>query len=239
MKRLSTRLKIGFFVSVILVLCINFWWNYYPERWSLGYEFGQLSSNFLLAYISAYVFYYLITIQYNRIWNKNVGGTIFKLSQQLIANGKDVKFFFSEILNIENSDDLNIWKNIARTKIEKVNFIKLTEYFDTSTGSIMTYLQIIIHRQEKINSIIDSIVFFHTYFDPEFLGLLLRLKNSELSFLLHNRKPINIEGIEDGYINYLTEEEIDIIVQYFSELNKIEKYALGNFKKYHETSTEI
>ncbi|HWK58104.1 MAG TPA: hypothetical protein VNQ80_12230 [Parapedobacter sp.] len=231
MKNISTLLTTLFISSVSLVICINFWWVNYPEILEYGHKIGQISTDFLLAYCSAYIFYYLITIRHNNSWKNNVGGSLRQMTDSMLANGIMIRHYFTEAMNIKDISDFEGWCAELGKNRKKINFSKLSDSYDTEEKRILHYSDLMLQCGERLDKLTESIIYFHNYLDPVFLGNLLKIRNSDFRHIIKNRAPITIQNIEMPYSDMLTENEVKKVVQYLTLIKIVGEHGKRTFKK--------
>jgi hypothetical protein len=215
------------FILSLFAISLIIWIDFIPyklnEFWpGTGLKLETLVHRISLAYITSFIFYYVVVFRKDQRNKKQLYPIIAKWSRMIVINNNAVlKSMIQEAnLNIDNrlpsADEFKvIGKSIflfnkANTKLN------WTEYFQFHRKGTLEY--------------IDKILVQINYLDSEHIRILTTLQNSVHfnDHMAYNspKENINLESYHAVFFNF------------YNQINKLEQFNNKNFKKYYSQWTE-
>lgn len=183
--KLSQRyiLLLLLFLSFIIVLLNDFLLSEIPEYFKYGNKLGQVLSNLSLAYISSYIFYYVVVVLKEKKDKKNIYAAVYELTKHLIGHAYSV---YNEIIQASgaNHQDYNkrtITKEqfINLCKIANPNKIPPNRKLGPLPGVDANYGKLLyIGAVSNVKHYMVKIFYYMPFLDSEHVRLMNKLDNS-------------------------------------------------------------
>jgi len=164
-------------LSAIAIYLIKFLLTEIPERYAFGYEIGEVLYNLSLAYISSYIFYFLVVIIPRNRNKKNIYKHVSLISNGIVINGSRIfdglkynsgtfdidaelneKDFLQLCRSISPNDTQDFFitteKQYPITYLEHINKVRLSIKNDTQT--LFTYIA---HLETEHIKLINDILY--------------------------------------------------------------------------------
>lgn len=171
-------------LSGVIVLLNDIIFNETPELVSFGDELGAVLSNLSLAYISSYIFYYVVVVIKERKDKQNIYFTVYEWTNHLIGRAYGV---YHEIIaasgaNHLDYDKLTITKEQYKELCNKANpnaISKNTFLGTPANPQPATHGQLIFNNSvSNVKAYTEKIFNYMPFLDSEFVRLINRLHSS-------------------------------------------------------------
>ncbi len=171
-------------ISGIIVLLNDIVFNETPEIVFFGDELGAVLSNLSFAYLSSYIFYYLVVVIKERKDKRNIYFTVYEWTNHLVGRAYGVYY---EIIAASGTNHLNfdkrtITKEQYRELCNKANpnaVSKNTYIGSPANPQLATHGQLIyINSVSKVKAYTEKIFNYMPFLDSEFVRLINRLHSS-------------------------------------------------------------
>jgi hypothetical protein len=191
MKLLNQRqlLNLLLFISILIILLNDFLLNETVEIVSFGDKFGTIASNLSLAYISSFIFYYVVVILKDKKDRKNIYFTVYELTNQLIGRAYGVydNLITASGANHSDYDKKTITKEQFRNlcNLGNPNAIATNIFLGTpAKPQQANYGQLIYNNSvSNVKALTEKIFIYIRFLDTDFVKLINRLNSSKF-FLL-------------------------------------------------------
>jgi hypothetical protein len=208
-------LLFGFLLSVIYVIFYYFLFIRFEECLVGAYELGQIFSNLALAYISSYIFHYVVVIQRERKDKRNINVIALKYLNTLLYHGWSVYW-----VAVTSKNDRNNFDRMTITKDEYKEFCSKTNIFSLYEGRIRTHMlpsnfQFIQNSTvREVRYYVGKLLILSPHLDTELIKMLLNLELSELttrlgesdewySIQLNHFPNANLDGWSEAMYNQI------------------------------------
>ncbi len=163
-------------LSGVIVLLNDIVFNKTPELVSFGDELGAVLSNLSLAYISSYIFYYVVVVIKERKDKQNIYFTVYEWTNHLIGRAYGV---YHEIIAASGSNHLD-YDKLTITKEQYIelcykanpNAISKNTFLGTSANpQPATHGQLIFNNSvSNVKAYTEKIFNYMPFLDSEFDG---------------------------------------------------------------------
>lgn len=184
-KLLTQRIILNFlFVICIVILMLNniLLLNKEKVLFSFLIEFRNILSNLSLAFISSYIFYYVVVVIKDKKDKKNINLTVYGLTKNLIGRAYSV---FNEIITASGTNNETYNKHtITREQFQnlcnKANPKDIHKNVKVDfNNQFATYGELILNNSVRnVNALIDKIFNYMPFLDTEFVHILNKIENS-------------------------------------------------------------
>lgn len=170
--------------SGVIVLLNDIILNETPEIFSFGDELGAVLSNLSLAYISSYIFYYIVIVIKERKDKHNIYFTVNKWTNRLVGRAYDV---YDEIILASGVNDLDYDRRTITKEQYKAlcnranpNAISKNSFLGTPENpQPATHGQLIFNNSVfNVKAYTDKIFNYMPFLDSEFVSLINKLHSS-------------------------------------------------------------
>lgn len=216
MKFLNQRqlLNLLLLASIVTILLIDFLFNEMTEIVSFGYELGMVLSNLSLAYISSFIFYYVIVVLKEKKDKKNIYFTVFEWTDRLVGRAYSVYHNVIAASGAINTDydKKTITKEqfVELCKLGNPNAISKTTFFRTPTNNQQpaTYGELIYNDSvSNVEAYTEKIFNYMPFLETDFVKLINRLHSShfflEAPTFLHKTRNTDFSVYADNMYEFL------------------------------------
>jgi hypothetical protein len=194
MKLLNQRqlLNLLLLVSIITILLNDFLFNEMTEIVSFGDELGMVLSNLCLAYISSFIFYYVVVVLKEKKDKKNIYFTVYELTEQLVGRAFSV---YHNVIAASGAiqtdyDKKTITKEqfVELCKLGNPNAIPKNNFLGTPWNQQQaTYGQLIYNNSfTNVKAYTDRIFNYMPFLETDFVKLINRLHSSSFFLMAPN-----------------------------------------------------
>lgn len=219
---LRLDLVIIFGSAVLSIVLIDFWLINIPELFNGGAKLGQIIYNLSFAYVTAFIFYFLVVHLKNQKDKENVYNYISSKTQMVIGQAKGLIDSFANSANVTvvndypNSTELHSICLAIKPNSNSPLVIG-------APGNYANWIQYFEYYKNRSNDATDKILSKLQYLDSE---LVIKLAKIEDCSHFHN---ISYYNVPVGNTNLTAFESM--ISDYFHLVKDLEKYYKKNLKE--------
>jgi hypothetical protein len=176
-------------ISILIILLNDFLLSQTIEVFKFGSELGKLLSNLSLAYISSFIFYYVVVVMKENRDKKNIYLTVCNLTNQLVGRAYSVYYQLISASGIVATDFDE--KTITRAKfmelcalvnpkaIEPNSFLGIPPNHQQATHAQLIHL----NSYSNVKIFTDKIFLYMPFLDTNFVKLINKLHDSTFFIL--------------------------------------------------------
>jgi hypothetical protein len=215
MKLLNQRqlLNLLLFISIVIILLNDFLLNETFEIVSFGDELGTILSNLSLAYISSFIFYYVVVVVKDKKDKKNIYFTVYEWTNQLIGRAYSVyhNLIIASGVTHTDYDKKTITKEQFRElcNLGNPNAIATNTFLGTPANPQQaTYGQLIYNNSfSNVKALTEKIFIYIPFLDTDFVKLINRLHSSTFFLVaptfLHPTRNTDFSVYADNMFEFL------------------------------------
>tara|TARA_R110002033_G_C3807413_1_gene231810 strand:- start:81 stop:779 length:699 start_codon:yes stop_codon:yes gene_type:complete len=220
----KTKIIIGLYLSILIVLLVNFIFAEINEIFEYGNEIGEIFSNLSLAYIASFIFYRIVVVEREKEIKKTVYKSVNPLTKKLLFNG----YYILDVLTENEKNDRNTIHKKRKT-ITESEYKKLCETINPNSLSRFTEQidQLKLKKNSKVESLhIQCIKSVKEYLERIYTFLpYLEDENIEILNKIRDSKFINLDnGIFLARTNTNFKVFENYMFEYFELILELEKY---------------
>jgi hypothetical protein len=228
----KNKILIGLYISIIIVVIVNFVFAETNELFKYGAEIGAVFSNLSLAYISSYIFYRIVVVEREKEIKRTVYKSVNQLTKKLLFNG----FYIIDVLAEDEKQGRNeihkkrktIYQVEYKQLCKKVNpnsLSRFSEQIDQLELKTNTKIESIhIQCVKSVKDYLDRIYTFLPYLEDENIEILNEIRDSKLismdTQLFFARTNTDFKVFED------------YMYDYFKLIQKLENYYESKMKSF-------
>ncbi len=177
-------LKLLLVISVFIIISNDFVLEDITEIVSFGHELGNVLSNLSMAFISSYIFYYVVVVLKERKDKLNINISVHELTNQLVGRaysvfyklveGAGIENFNFDIQNITLSDYIILCQKVNPNQISTNNLLGTPGNFIEATYGQLIYNNSV----ANVMMLSEKIFVYMPYLDTEFVHHINRLLSS-------------------------------------------------------------
>ncbi len=228
-KTLRRDLLIIFLISFFIIFLIDFWLINTPELFTGGAKIGQIVYNLCFAYISSFIFYFLVVHIKNQKDKDNLYSYISGKTYVIINQAKELIKNISKAANVTLTEEYpneNELKDICLSINPNTKAPLLLNRIDNFANWIQYFNINSIKSKESITRICSKI----QYLDSEFIYKLARIEDCGYYFHISSLLTIPIISSDISFLNSL-------FADYFELIKDLENYYKKNLKEYSKNKT--
>ncbi|MDO9552257.1 hypothetical protein [Rhodonellum sp.] len=215
MKLLNQRqlLNLILLASIVTILLNDFLFNEMTEIVSFGDELGMVLSNLSLAYISSFIFYYVVVVLKEKKDKKNIYFTVYEWTDQLVGRAYSV---YHNVIVASGAihtdfDKKTITKEqfVELCKLGNPNAISTNTFLGTPTNPQQaTYGQLIYNNSvSNVKAYTERIFNYMPFLETDFVKLINRLHSSTFFLVaptfLHQTRNTDFSVYADNMYEFL------------------------------------
>ena len=223
-RSLRTDLLVIFLCSIITIFLIDFWLIDIPELFKGGAKLGQILYKLCFAYISAFIFYFLVVHLKNQKDKENFYGYISSNTSMVIGQAKAL------IISLENNSGIKLnsafpdsleLQSICRTIDPNAKAPLVFGYI----GNYATWLQYLDYFKKRSNEASNKVLSKVQFIESELVK-----KLAEIEDCSHFKEITMFSNLKIGNTDLSAFEPS--LAEYFKLISDLETYYVKNLKKY-------
>lgn len=223
----SIRKDIGLiFISALTAIClIDFLLADIPEKFTGGYQLGQIIYKLSMAYISAFIFYFLVVHIKQQKDKDNLYPYVAKKVQMVIENGFDL---ISVLAKASNNSIANKYPSTIELEAicKSINPNANAPLLLGGLGNYASWVQYFVYSKNRSNEETGKILNKMPFLEAELVNILAKIEDCShfaTVNLLASYMPIKNKDLT----NFQTS-----ISEYFELIKQLEQYANKYLAKY-------
>ncbi|MGA2298651.1 MAG: hypothetical protein ABSG15_13980 [FCB group bacterium] len=213
---LRKDLTLIFFISILTIILMDFWLNNIPEIFNGASKIGQIIYNICFAYVSAFIFYFLVVHIKIQKDKDNLYGYISINVAHVIGQANAVVLELSKSSNITlkskypTEEELNL---ILKSIVAASNAPLLLGY----NGPYANWIQYLNYWRDRSNRFSNNVLSKMQFLDSELISILTEIEDCSYFNTLSNFIHIN-------FINYDLKIFDKIFYEYLNKIKELENY---------------
>jgi hypothetical protein len=220
----------GLFYLALFAIAVIIWIDFVPntykfsELWEgVGIKFETLIHRIFLAYITSFIFYYVVVYRKEQRNKKQLYPVIAHWSRMIVINNRSV---LKTMLKSGNMDE---GKNLPTR--EEFKMLGNSIYLFNKATHNMNWTEYLQFHKTGTLKYIEKILIKINFLDSEHIRILTTLQNS-----LHLNEVVAYNSPKD---NINIESFHSVLYNFFEQINKLDEYNNRSFKKYYSQWKEI
>lgn len=224
-------------LSILVVICNEILFNEIPELFNKGDEIGNVLSNFGLAYISSFIFYYVVVYMKEEKDKKIIYKHIYDINEDIILVGRCLVRDLIEASNANRNEHnfetmtLESYLEIA-SKI-KINYVPKNQFYGSYANKVEAYLTVFIKNSTKpqVLKCTERAFQHQKYLSAEYINLLNNILSCQFIAYFANALP---SWSETKTVQEVTFANFPDIYRFISHIQELHKYNQKVFLKYNK-----